>query len=167
MKGLVFGTLLLLLVCSSFTLPLARSDEGNMFTWRPQGCNITYRISNVSVRQGQIVTLYVNLTTTARIYDLRLEVLSNPVQLVTEPVWGFDEIESGLPQPHTFRIRIPDDAAKGTRYSLDLLLTGYNDAPWLTLWSWHLRGFLFWPEHPQYTGDTRDIKGNSIVITVV
>jgi len=167
MKRLVFGTLLLILVCLPFTLPPARSAEVRTYTLRSKAWNIDYTISDVRVNPGQIVTLDINFTANVLIYDLKLEVLSNPVQLVTGPPWGFKEIRSSLLQRHTFQVKIPDDAARGSKYNLDLLLQGYNDPPWFDLFGWRPHGLLFWVEQPQYTGDTRGHEENSIVITVI
>ena len=166
MKRLAFSVLLLVLVCLPFTFPRAGSAEGTTYRLNSDAWTIDYRISSVQINPGQIITLEINFTANVLIYDLRLEVLSNPARLVGKPVWEFPEIRPGLPQRHTFEVKIPDDAPRGTKYSLDLLIRGYNDTGF-ELFGWRFRGFWIWAEQPQYTGDTREHKENSVVITVI
>ena len=174
MKRLVLGTLLLLLVCITFTLPSARADQSQSYVLNSNFWTVEYKISDVLAKRGQRITLDVTFTAKVTIYDFSLKVLSNPVSLVPDDVWTFPthEIGKGLPQLHTFNVNIPDDAATGTKYQLDLQLRGYNDAAKV---DWNLFGFqiLYWryegwfsTENPQYTQDTKVIQGQSVVITV-
>jgi hypothetical protein len=129
---------------------------------------VEYRISYVHVKPGQTINLDITFTAKVMIYDLKLEVLSNPVNLVTDNVLRFNEIAPVLPQPYTFHVKIPDAAVPGTSYKLDLLIQGYSDAPWLNirLDGWSCRGFFCSGESPQYTQDTTKLQANSIVLTV-
>lgn len=170
MKRLVFGTLLLILVCLTFTLPPARADEGQSYVLDSNYWKVEYRISYIHVKPGQTINLDITFTAKVRIYDVKLEVLSNPVNLVADNVLRFDEIASDLPQPYTFHVKIPDAASPGTKYELNLLLQGYKGPPWLGLYwfglHWYCRGWLCSGESPQYTQDTIKLPANSIVLTV-
>lgn len=166
MKRLALGTLLLVLAFSTVTLPSARSDEGQLNVWRSDLWNVEYKISYLNVKPGQVITLDITFTANVAIYDFRLEVLCDPISLVSDNTWTFEHIAAGLPQLHTFQVKIPDSAATGTKYKLDLLIQGYSDPPLFTLLGWHFRGLWIWTEKPQYTGDTGKLQEKSIVITV-
>jgi len=166
MKRLTFGTLLVVLVCLTFTLPSARADNGKTFTLTYTAWNIGYTISDVTVKRGQIVTLSIDFTPTVLIYDLRIEALPSPISLGSIGPWTFKEIRSGERQLQTFQVRIPENAAAGANYHLDLRIQGYNDAPLFDFFGWRPHGtWYWWAESPQYSQDTRDLQGYSIVIT--
>jgi len=173
MKRLVFGTVLLILVCFTLTLPSTRADQGQSYVLDSKFWTVEYKISYVLVKPGQRITLDVTFTAKVTIHDFNLQVSSNPVSIVPDNVWTFPkhEIEKSLPQLHTFEVNIPSDAAPGTKYQLDLQLQGYDDAAKV---DWNLLGFqiVYWrfqgwfsTESPQYTQDTKG-TGQSIVITV-
>ncbi len=175
MKRFVFGTLLLVLVCITFTLPSARADQGQSYVLDSQFWTVEYKISDVSVKRGQVVTLDVTFTAKVTVYDFSLQVRSGPVSLVHDNVWTFgqgSEIDRALPQLHTFQVNIPGDAATGTGYKLDLQLQGYNDTAKVNLkafgfviWYWRYQGW-FSTESPQYTQDTTKLPEKEIVLTV-
>jgi len=167
MKKLVFGALLLILVCFTLTLPSVRSDDGLTLTLRYVAWNIDYTASAVNVNRGQSVNLGITFTANVEVYDLRLQAISTPgSSLIADNVLGFQYIKPTEHQHHIFTVKIPDNAATGT-YHIDLLIQGYNDAAFLEWYPyWYCRGFFCTGENPQYTQDTTKLSGNSIVLTV-
>jgi len=167
MKRFMFGALLLILVCLTFTLPSVKSDDSQTFTLPYGAWNIHYTISDAHVTPGQAVNLDITLTPNVVVYDFRLQATSTPdSSLVTDNVWRFQEIKAGEQQSHTFVVKIPANEAPGT-YNIDLRIQGYNDTAYLEWYPyWSCRGSLCFGETPQYTQDTSTLSGYSIVLIV-
>jgi hypothetical protein len=158
---------LLILVCLAPTLPWVRADGGSTLTLRYAAWNIDYTISAVNVTPGEAVNLDITLTPNLEVYDLRLQATSTPDSSLLTDHWGFQDIKPGEVQHHTFTVRIPASAARGTTYHIDLLIQGYNDTAFLEWYpSFSCRGWFCLRESPQYIQDTTKLPGNSIVLTV-
>ena len=166
MKRFMFGTLMLVLVILSLTLP---SINGQSLTLTYSAWSVDYTISAVNLNLGESANLYITLRANVDVYDLRLRVISTPGPLVQNNDWLIQCIDAGEQSNNTFTVQIPTTALPGT-YHLDLLIQGYNDAAWLGIdlyphYPWSCHG-IFCTETPQYTQDTSKLQGSSIVLTV-
>ena len=163
----ISGMLLLALVCLSSIPPSLRADGNQVYKWNKHAWNISYKISEANVKPGDALSLSVNFTANVVIYDLRVEVASIPVQIVSNNVWKLNEVNSALPESQIFQVQIPTNAPVPGGYQIDLYVQGYKNPPTFDFLGWRPHGFLWWSESPEYTGNTTETLGDSIVLTVV
>jgi len=153
-----------LLIMASF---LAGTVLANCILIERTDWSVQYSISGTTAGKGQVLDLTVTVTAKAKFYDPKLEIISSPVQLLRESSYTWREMEAGLPQSQVFKIRIPEDAMKGTKYQIDIKIEFYRNPPLFDLWGWRPHRIWFMGEDPEVL-DTRLLGTSySIVVTVI
>jgi len=129
--------------------------------------SVQYSLSGTTAGIGQVLDLTITITAKGKFYDVKLEIISNPIQLLRESSVTWREMQAKLPQPKIFKPKIPEDAMKGAKYQIDVKIEFYRTPPLFDLWGWRPHKIWFFGEDPEVL-DTKLLGASySWVITVV